>query len=232
MKAQISLHIYMGSVPCHPHIKRNAMPLRGEQETDEKQRMARREMESDRGAIMKSGKEIKSERKSRRKKMRGQRDSGRTLKEREMGSWDKEVQKTKRRYHSSKEIKDHLHFGFSSAFSVIIPLWRQTPAPTQNDANLEWVILTNWAAGAKRMLFRLRRGAADSGESTAGQRYNPNWLLDSPSPNLRPQGVTAGENGTTSRNWLPQQRNALRPRLSVMTEMLCACVRTIWETHP
>lgn len=90
--------------------------------------------------------------------MRGQRDSGKTLNEREMGSWDKEVQKTKRRYDSSKEIKDHLHFGFSSAFAVIIPLWRQTPAPTQNDTNLEWAILTNWAAGAEKMLFRLRRG--------------------------------------------------------------------------
>lgn len=38
------------------------MPLREEQEIDEKQRMARREMESDREEVMKSGKEIKSER--------------------------------------------------------------------------------------------------------------------------------------------------------------------------
>lgn len=68
MKAQISLHIYMGSVPCRPHIKRNTMPLREEQEIDEKQRVARRETESDREEIMKSGKEIKSERNEGEKK--------------------------------------------------------------------------------------------------------------------------------------------------------------------
>lgn len=52
---------------------------------------------------------------------RGQRDTRKTLNEREMGSWDKGVGETNRRYSSSKEIKDHLHFGFSSAF-IIIPL--------------------------------------------------------------------------------------------------------------
>lgn len=166
--------------------------------------------------------------------MRGQRDSGKTLNEREMGSWDKEVQKTKRRYDSSKEIRDHLHFGFSSAFTVIIPLWRQTPAPTQNDTNLEceW----SWQIG----LLEQRRCSLDGGGGCRqwgvyGRTkilYNCNWLLYSPSPNLRPQGVTTEENGTTSTNRLPQQRNALRPRISVMTEMLCACVRTIWEIHP
>lgn len=68
MKAQISLHIYMGSLSCRPHIKRNATPLREDQESDAKQRMARREMESDREEIMKSGKEIKSERNQGEKK--------------------------------------------------------------------------------------------------------------------------------------------------------------------
>lgn len=54
--------------------------------------------------------------------MRGQRDTEKTFNEKEMGSWDKEVKKSKRRYDSSKEIKDHLHFAFSSAVAVIIPL--------------------------------------------------------------------------------------------------------------
>lgn len=62
MKAQISLHIYKGSVPCRPHIKRSVLLPRGEQEIDEKGRMAHWETESDREEIMKSGKEIKSER--------------------------------------------------------------------------------------------------------------------------------------------------------------------------
>lgn len=54
--------------------------------------------------------------------MRGQLNTGKTLNEEEMGSRDKEVKKSKRRYDSSKEIKDHLHFAFSSAFAVITPL--------------------------------------------------------------------------------------------------------------
>lgn len=68
---------------------------------------------------MKSRKEIKRER-NQGEKMRGQRDTGKTLNGKEMGSWDKEVKKSKRRCDSSKEIKDHLHFAFSSAFAVII----------------------------------------------------------------------------------------------------------------
>lgn len=54
------------------------------------------EMESDREEIMKSRKEIKRER-NQGEKLRGQRDTGKTLNEKEMGSWDKEVKKSKRR---------------------------------------------------------------------------------------------------------------------------------------
>lgn len=147
--------------------------------------------ESESEEIMKSWKEIKSEG-NQGVKMRGQQGARRPWMK---GKWDqdKEVQKTKRRCDSSKEIKDHLHFGFLSAFTVIIALWRQTPAPTQNDTNREWVILTNWAAGAKRILFRLKRGLQTVGSPMAGQRYNCNWLLYSPFPNLQPQGATSGE---------------------------------------
>lgn len=101
------------------------------------------EKESVREEIMNSWKKIKRER-NQGEMMRGQRDMAKTLNEKEMGSWDKEVKKSKRRYVSSKEIKDHLHFAFSSAWAVISPLWRQTPAPTQNATNLkEW----SWQIG-------------------------------------------------------------------------------------
>lgn len=54
--------------------------------------MAHWEMESDIEEIMKSRKEIKRER-NQGEKMRGQQDTGKTLNEKKMGSWDKEVQK-------------------------------------------------------------------------------------------------------------------------------------------
>lgn len=122
--------------------------------------------------------------------MRGQRETRKTLNKKEMRSWDKEVKKSKRRYRSSKEIKDHLHFAFLSAFSVIIPLWSQTAAPTQNDTNRNE---RSWQIGLleEEAALLAEERAADSGESMVGQGYDCNWLLLSPSPNLQPQKVVA-----------------------------------------
>lgn len=143
MKAQISLHIYMGSVLCRPHIKRVCCCHEERKKKTKKGRMEHWEKESVGEEIMNSRKKIKRER-NQGGVMRGQRDVAETLNEKEMGSWDKEVKKIKRRYDSSKEIKEHLHFAFSSAWAAISPLWRQTPAPTQNATNLnEW----SWQIG-------------------------------------------------------------------------------------
>lgn len=150
------------------------------------------------------------------------------------GKWDqdKEVQKTKRRCDSSKEIKDHLHFGFLSSFTVIIALWRQTPAPTQNDTNREWVILTNWAAGAKRILFRLKRGLQTVGSLRRDKDITVIGCctLLSLISNHREQRVERGNNepeqiATTAKFFATTNHE-------LVTEMLCACVRTIWEIHP
>lgn len=89
MKAQISLHIYMGSVRCRPHIK----GVRRQEERRKKEDGGKKEGKDgtlgngirERGEIMKSRKEIKRER-NQGGKMRGQRDTGKTLNEREMGS--------------------------------------------------------------------------------------------------------------------------------------------------
>lgn len=231
MKAQISLHIYMGSVLCRPHIKRVCCCHEERKKKTKKGRMEHWEKESVGEEIMNSRKKIKRER-NQGGVMRGQRDVAETLNEKEMGSWDKEVKKIKRRYDSSKEIKEHLHFAFLIRLSRNQSSLKADTSPHSKCHQSEWVILTNWAAREMRMLFWLRRGAADSGESTAGQRYNYNWPLHSPSPNLWPRRAAAGENGTASTDRLPQQLNALRPRISTMSEMLCARIRTIWEIHP
>lgn len=58
---------------------------RGEEERDQKGKMAHWDTQSDREEIMKSGKEFKS-RRNQGEKIRGERDTGKTLNEREMGS--------------------------------------------------------------------------------------------------------------------------------------------------
>lgn len=128
MKAQISLHIYMGSMQCRPHIKEGSLVPRGER--------GKRENRSEwctggpnSEEIMKSWKDIKSEG---NQGVKEERSIGhqKTLNEREMGSWDKEVQKTKGRSDSSKEIKDLLHFGFFFYLPSLQSLLseKQTPA--------------------------------------------------------------------------------------------------------
>lgn len=68
----------------------------------------------------------------------------------------------------------------------------------------------------------------NSAESMTGQRYNSNWLLHYPSSNVQPWGEMSGENGH-------EQLGENSPRqlqISLMSIMLCACLRTIREIHP
>lgn len=180
---------------------------------------------------MKNREEIKTER-NQGEKMRGQRDTGKTLNEKEMELWDKEVRKSKRRYHSSKEIKDHLHFAFSSAFAVIIFHWRQTPAPHSKWHQSEWVILTNWAAWKKTVLFWRRRGLQTVGslwqdkDITVIGRYTLLPLISDRRRKWRLEKM--GQRARTDCS----NRKKMQPRISVMSQMLCTCIRTIWEIHP
>lgn len=61
MKAQISLHIYMGSVPCRPHIKGECCQEERKNKT-KKRRMVHWDTEADSEEIMKSREEIKRSR--------------------------------------------------------------------------------------------------------------------------------------------------------------------------
>lgn len=168
-------------------------------------------------------------------RMRGQRDTGKTLNEEEMGSRDKEVKKSKRRYHYSEEIKDHLHFGFSSASAVISPLQRQTPAPTQNDTNLnEW----SWQIGLlgekkKRVLFWLGRGLQTVGSLRQDKDITVIGCYTPLPPLISDHGKWRLEKmGQRARRDCGNSKMLCNHKFSIMPEMLCTCIRTIWQIHP
>lgn len=142
---------------------------------------------------MKSWKEIKSEG-NQGVKNEGSTGRQKTLNEREMGSGDKEVQKKPRGGATLQKrlriicilgVFFCLHGNHCSLKADTSPYskWHQS-----------WMSdLDKLGCRSKEETLQTEERAADSGESTAGQRYNCNWLLYSPFPNLQPQGATSGE---------------------------------------
>lgn len=157
-----------------------------------------------------------------------------TLNEREMGSWDKEVQKTKGRYDSSKEIKDLLHFGFFlSAFAAIIALWKADTSPLLKVTPIwnKW----SWQIGLPQ-----QRGCFSDwreGPQTVGtlRRDKDTTVIGCCSLlflNLQPQGVMTRRKKKGLKQTATITEFLVSTNHKLMTEMLCACVRTIWQICP
>lgn len=151
------------------------------------------------------------------------------------GKWDHEIRRWRKPRGGTtlqKRLRIFCILGFLSAFAAIIALWKADTSPLLKVASIwnEW----SWQIG----LLEHRGCFSDwrEGLQTVGtlRRDKDTTVIGCCSllfPNLQPQGLM------TNRKKGPKQTATITEFLvstnhKLMTEMLCACVRTIWQFRP